>query len=156
MKYSIITILFTMSILSAMLFINGCSTVGNLKASQFVSPALAVGGGTLGAYATRGESEGTQIAATAAGGFTGWLAGLFLTEGIDKEKKEEFRTGYELGQSNATKSLYWSYQKLHEAKKSSKNSVVYVNLPAPYINDGAKRAPSFISFPIVESNKNKN
>jgi hypothetical protein len=133
---------------------NGCSTVGNLKASSFVSPALAVGGGTLGAYATRGESEGTQIAATAAGGFTGWLAGLFLTEGIEKEKKDEFRTGYELGQSNATKSLYWSYQKLHEGKKSSHENIVYVNLPSPQINDGAKRAPSYVAFPIVSNKQN--
>ena len=143
-------------VISIATLLSACSSVSNLKASNFVSPALAVGSGTIGAYVTRGESKGTQIAATTAGGFTGWLVGLFLTEGIDKEKKDEFRTGYELGQSNATKSLYWSYQKLHEAKKSSNESIVYVNLPTPPINDGARRNLSFVSFPIVSNNSNKN
>ena len=94
----------------------GCSTVGNMATSELVAPGLAIGGASLGAFAAKDESDGTRLAATAGGGLIGWLAGLFITKGVDQEKKDEFRTGYELGQSNATKSLYWNIQGLHEAK----------------------------------------
>ena len=88
----------------------GCSTVGNMATSELVAPGLAIGGASLGAFAAKDESDGTRLAATAGGGLIGWLAGLFITKGVDQEKKDEFRTGYELGQSNATKSLYWNIQ----------------------------------------------
>jgi len=134
--------------------LTGCSTVSNLSTSDLVTPGLAIGGATLGAFATEDEDSGTQLAATAGGGLLGWLAGLFLTEGVESEKKEEFRSGYELGQSNATKSLYWNMQALHEAKNQSGSKVIYYQIPADYPDDGARRTPGSVVMPIVQCNEN--
>ena len=79
----------------------------------------------------------------------GWLAGLFITKGVDQEKKDEFRTGYELGQSNATKSLYWNIQGLHEAKNQLDSQVIYYQIPADYPADGANRTPGSVMLPVV-------
>lgn len=128
----------------------GCSTVGNLTTSDLVAPGLAIGGASLGAFAANDEDEGTRLAATAGGGLIGWLAGLFVTEGVEKEKKDEFRSGYELGQSNATKSLYWNIQGLHEAKTQAESKVIYYQIPADYPNDGARRTPGSVVMPVVK------
>lgn len=76
---------------------SGCSAVGNMATSELVAPGLGIGGASLGAFAAKDESDGTRLAATAGGGLIGWLTGLFVTKGVDQEKKDEFRTGYELG-----------------------------------------------------------
>ncbi len=128
----------------------GCSTVGNLTPSDLVEPGLAIGGASLGAFAANDEDEGTRLAATAGGGLIGWLAGLFVTEGVEKEKKDEFRSGYELGQSNATKSLYWNIQSMHEAKNQPESKVIYYQIPADYPNDGAQRTPGSVVMPVVK------
>ena len=72
--------------------VTGCSTVGELSTSELVAPGLAIGGATLGAFAAENEDEGTRLAATAGGGLIGWLVGMFTTQSIKKEKKEEFRS----------------------------------------------------------------
>lgn len=118
--------------------------------SDLVAPGLGIAGSTIGAYATRDESSGTQAAWTAGGGLIGFLAGLFLKKGVDEEKKDEFRTGYELGQSNASKSLYWNIQKLHNGENASNEKVVYYNIPASYPNDGVARVPGMVVMPVVE------
>ena len=138
---------------AALLGMTGCSTVSSTSISELVAPGLAVGGGTLGAFAAQHESEGTRLAATAGGGLIGWLAGLFLTKGIQQEKKKEFRSGYELGQSNATKSLYWQMQQLHEAKNQVDSQVVYYQIPADYPNDGANRTEGTVLLPVVQDRK---
>ena len=127
----------------------GCSTVGNMATSELVAPGLAIGGASLGAFAAKDESDGTRLAATAGGGLIGWLSGLFITKGIEQEKKDEFRTGYELGQSNATKSLYWNIQGLHEAKNHPESQVIYYQIPADYPTDGANRTPGSVMLPVV-------
>jgi hypothetical protein len=132
--------------------LTGCSTVGKLTGSDLVAPGLAVGGATLGAFATEDEDSGTRLAATAGGGLIGYLTGLFFSEGAKSGKKEEFRSGYELGQSNATKSLYWNIQKLHEAQNQPESKVVYYQIPVDYPDDGAKRTPGSVVMPIVQSN----
>ena len=131
----------------------GCSSVGELSTSELVAPGLAIGGATLGAFAAENEDEGTRLAATAGGGLIGWLVGLFTTQNIKKEKKEEFRSGYELGQSNATKSLYWNIQTLHEAKNQPDSQVIYYQIPADYPHDGAKRTPGSVLMPVTEVRK---
>ena len=133
--------------------VTGCCTVGELSTSELVAPGLAIGGATLGAFAAENEDEGTRLAATAGGGLIGWLVGMFTTQSIKKEKKEEFRSGYELGQSNATKSLYWNLQLLHEAKNQPDSQVVYYQIPADYPLDGAKRNPGSVLLPVTEVRK---
>lgn len=133
--------------------LSGCSTVGNVSVSELVAPGLAIGGSSLGAFAAKDEDDGTRLAATAGGGLIGWITGLFITKGVEKEKKEEFRSGYELGQSNATKSLYWQMQALHEAKNQPDSQVVYYRIPADYPQDGANRQPGDVLLPIVTDRK---
>lgn len=128
---------------------SGCSTVGNLVTSELVAPGLAIGGASLGAFAANDEDDGTRLAATAGGGLIGWLSGLFITKGVEQEKKDEFRSGYELGQSNATKSLYWNLQGLHEAKNQPESHVIYYQIPADYPADGASRTPGSVMMPVV-------
>ena len=131
----------------------GCSTVGNMATAELVAPGLAIGGASLGAFAAKDESDGTSLAATAGGGLIGWLAGLFITQGVDQEKKDEVRTGYELGQSNATNSLYWNIQGLHEAKKQPESQVIYDQIPADYPVDGANRTPGSVMLPVVRDRR---
>lgn len=130
--------------------ITGCSTIGKLSPSDLVAPGLVIGGASLGAFAAKDESDGTRLAATAGGGLLGWLASIFVTDGVDQEKKDEFRSGYELGQSNATKSLYWNIQSLHTAKNQQDSKVVYYQIPADYPQDGANRTPGSVVMPIAE------
>ena len=72
-----------------------------------------------------------------------------VQKGVDQEKKDEFRTGYELGHSNATKSLYWNIQGLHEAKNQPDSQVIYYQIPADYPADGANRTPGSVMLPVV-------
>lgn len=127
----------------------GCSTVGNLATSELVAPGLAIGGASLGAFAAKDEDDGTRLAATSGGGLIGWLSGLFITKGVEQEKKDEFRSGYELGQSNATKALYWNLQSLHEARNQPESQVIYYQIPADYPSDGAQRTPGSVLMPVV-------
>ena len=143
----------TLCALSVVWGMSGCSTVSSTKVSELVAPGLAVGGGTIGAWAAKNESDGTRLAATAGGGLIGWIAGLFITKGVEEEKKEEFRSGYELGQSNATKSLYWQLQQLHEAKNQPDSTVIYYHIPADYPEDGANRTPGSIVLPVVQDRR---
>ena len=152
MKFYRICILFCAAAM-ALPGLTGCSTVSNTSVSELVAPGLAIGGATLGAFASKDESEGTRLAATAGGGLIGWLTGLFITKGIEQEKKEEFRSGYELGQSNATKSLYWQLQQLHEAKNQGESQVVYYRIPADYHHDGANRTEGTVLLPVVQDRK---
>ena len=138
---------------AAILCMTGCSTVSNTSISELVAPGLAISGATLGALGAKDESEGTRLAATAGGGLIGWLVGLFVTKGIQQEKKDEFRSGYELGQSNATKSLYWQIQQLHEAKNQPDSQVVYYQIPADYPNDGANRTDGTVMLPVAQDRK---
>lgn len=85
-----------------------------------------------------------------ADGLIGWLAGLFMTKGIQQEKRDEFRSGYELGQSNATKSLYWTLQALHEGTSQPPSQVTYYRIPADYPADGAKRTEGSIVLPVIQ------
>lgn len=135
------------------LSLTGCSTVSNTTISELVAPGLAISGATLGALGAKEESEGTRLAATAGGGLIGWLVGLFITKGIQQEKKDEFRSGYELGQSNATKSLYWQIQQLHEAKNQPDSQVIYYQIPADYPNDNANRTEGTVLLPVVQDRK---
>ena len=146
-------LIYCIGISSLILSMTGCSTVSNTRISELVAPGLAIGGATLGALGAIDESEGTRLAATAGGGLVGWLVGLFVTKGIEQEKKDEFRSGYELGQSNATKSLYWQIQQLHEAKNQPDSQVVYYQIPADYPNDGAKRTDGTVMLPVVQDRK---
>ena len=132
---------------------SGCSSVGSLSTSEQVAPGLAIGSATLGAFATEDADNGTRIATTAGSGLVGWLVGMFTTQKIQKEKKEEFRSGYELGQSNAVKSLYWNIQSLHEAKNQPENQVIYYQIPADYPSDGANRTPGSVLMPVTEVKK---
>lgn len=145
-----IYLILTAALISGM---TGCSTVSNTRISDLVAPGLAISGATLGALGAKDESEGTQLVATAGGGLIGWLVGLFFTKGIEQEKKDEFRSGYELGQSNATKSLYWQIQQLHEAKNQPDSQVVYYQIPADYPDDGAKRTDGTVMLPVVKDRK---
>lgn len=131
--------------------LSGCSTVSKTAISELVAPGLAIGGGTLGAFAAQDGSNGARLAATAGGGLIGWLTGLFITKGIEQEKQDEFRSGYELGQSNAAKSLYWQMQKLHEAQNRQNSQVVYYRIPADEPQDGANRTPGSVLMPVVET-----
>ncbi len=149
MKTYILMFLSAISIIS----ISGCANVCRMNTAELVSPGLAIGGATLGAFAAEDESEGTRLAATAGGGLIGFLAGLFITDGQEKEKKEEFRSGYELGQSNATKSLYWNLQKLHESKNQPDAQVIYYQIPADYPQDGANRNSGTVLMPVVQDRK---
>ncbi len=145
-----IYLIVTAALISGM---TGCSTVSNTRISDLVAPGLAISGATLGALGAKDESEGTRLVATAGGGLIGWLVGLFFTKGIEQEKKDEFRSGYELGQSNATKSLYWQIQQLHEAKNQPDSQVVYYQIPADYPDDGAKRTDGTVMLPVVKDRK---
>ena len=145
-----IYLIITAALISGM---TGCSTVSNTRISDLVAPGLAISGATLGALGAKDESEGTRLVATAGGGLIGWLVGLFFTKGIEQEKKDEFRSGYELGQSNATKSLYWQIQQLHEAKNQPDSQVVYYQIPADYPDDGAKRTDGTVMLPVVQDRK---
>lgn len=145
-----IYLILTAALISGM---TGCSTVSNTRISDLVAPGLAISGATLGALGAKDESEGTRLVATAGGGLIGWLVGLFFTKGIEQEKKDEFRSGYELGQSNATKSLYWQIQQLHEAKNQPDSQVVYYQIPADYPDDGAKRTDGTVMLPVVKDRK---
>ncbi len=145
-----IYLIITAALISGM---TGCSTVSNTRISDLVAPGLAISGATLGALGAKDESEGTRLVATAGGGLIGWLVGLFFTKGIEQEKKDEFRSGYELGQSNATKSLYWQIQQLHEAKNQPDSQVVYYQIPADYPDDGAKRTDGTVMLPVVKDRK---
>jgi len=142
--------LFFILFMPVMAFLPSCSSVSNLNPSDLVAPGLGIIGSTIGAYATKDESTGTQMAATAGGGLAGILAGWFIKKGVEDEKQKEFRTGYELGQSNASKSLYWNIQKLHNGAHDSKEKVVYYNIPASYPNDGVARVPGSVVMPVVE------
>ena len=148
-----IKLIYCIGIFALILSMTGCSTVSNTRISELVAPGLAISGATLGALGAKDESEGTRLAATAGGGLVGWLVGLFVTKGIEQEKKDEFRSGYELGQSNATKSLYWQIQQLHEAKNQPDSQVVYYQIPADYPNDGAKRTDGTVMLPVVQDRK---
>ena len=145
--------LYTLLASGVLIGVTGCSTVGNLATSELVSPGLAIGGASLGAFAAKNEDDGTRLAATAGGGLIGWLGGLFITKGIEQEKKDEFRSGYDLGQSNATKSLYWNIQGLHEAKNQPNSQVIYYQIPADYPADGANRTPGSVMMPVAEDRK---
>ncbi|MBN2643289.1 MAG: hypothetical protein JXR78_16680 [Victivallales bacterium] len=146
-------LLVAISLTLPLVILTGCGTVGNLSSSELLAPGLAIGGASLGAFVSENEDNGTRLAATAGGGLIGWISGLFVTEGIKAEKKDEFRSGYELGQSNATKSLYWNIQELHEAKKHSDGKVVYYQIPADYPADGARRTPGSVIMPIVQKSE---
>ena len=146
-------LIFCIGVSALILGMTGCSTVSNTSISELVAPGLAIGGATLGALGAKDESEGTRIAATAGGGLVGWLVGLFVTKGIQQEKKDEFRSGYELGQSNASKSLYWQIQQLHEAKNQPDSQVIYYRIPADYPNDGANRTDGTVMLPVVQDRK---
>ena len=148
-----IKLIYCIGISALILSMTGCSTVSNTRISELVAPGLAISGATLGALGAKDESEGTRLAATAGGGLVGWLVGLFVTKGIEQEKKDEFRSGYELGQSNATKSLYWQIQQLHEAKNQPDSQVVYYQIPADYPNDGANRTDGTVMLPVVQDRK---
>jgi hypothetical protein len=148
-----IKLIYCIGISALILSMTGCSTVSNTRISELVAPGLAISGATLGALGTKDESEGTRLAATAGGGLVGWLVGLFVTKGIEQEKKDEFRSGYELGQSNATKSLYWQIQQLHEAKNQPDSQVIYYRIPADYPNDGANRTDGTVLLPVVQDRK---
>lgn len=137
----------------ALFILTGCSTVGNLTPSELVAPGLAIGGASLGSFAAKDEDDGMRLAATAGGGLIGWLAGLFVTDGVEQEKKDEFRSGYELGQSNATKSMYWNIQGLHEAKNQPDATVTYYQIPADYPADGANRTPGSVLMPVARDRK---
>lgn len=146
-------LIYCIGVSALILSMTGCSTVSNTSISELVAPGLATGGATLGALGAKDESEGTRIAATAGGGLVGWLVGLFVTKGIQQEKKDEFRSGYELGQSNASKSLYWQIQQLHEAKNQPDSQVIYYRIPADYPNDGANRTDGTVMLPVVQDRK---
>lgn len=152
MKYLKSITLATLALIGATC-ISGCSSVGKLTTSDLVTPGLVIGGASLGAFAAEGESEGTRLAATAGGGLLGWLASVFITDGVQQEKKDEFRSGYELGQSNATKSLYWNMQSLHEARNQPDSRVIYYQIPADYPQDGANRTPGSVMMPIAHDAK---
>ena len=139
------------TLLSIIVFgMTACNTVSNISPSDLVAPGLAIGGASLGAMIAKDEDDAMKLAATAGGGLIGWIAGLFITDGIEDEKKNEFRSGYELGQSNATKSLYWNIQNLHESKNQSENKVIYYQIPADYPQDGANRIPGSVMMPVVQ------
>lgn len=129
----------------------GCAQMANTPKSALLTPLLTAGGGAAGLYAGKDKDIGTQMAYAGGGALGGYLAGQFLEAGFKEEKAKEFRAGYDLGQSNATKNLYWNIQKLHEAQNAGNNQLIYYQLPIQYPQDGANRVPGSVMMPVVET-----
>ncbi len=149
MKRLILAILATAT--AASLFC-GCSStqIAQTKASSLLSPALGLGGALAGAYATRDEDEGTQLAATGAAAAGAFLLGQFIETGFKDEKAKEYKAGYDLGRSNSAKELYWLYQKMHQAEEGEVQRTRIYELPVAYPADGVKRVPDSIHISITE------
>lgn len=128
---------------------SGCAQMANTPKSELLTPLLTAGGGAAGLYAGKDKDIGTQMAYAGAGALGGYLAGEFISYGFKEEKAKEFRAGYDLGQSNATKNLYWNIQKLHEAQNEGNNQLIYYQLPIQYPQDGVNRVPGSVMMPVV-------
>lgn len=130
----------------------GCtaSQIKNSSASDILAPGLGLGGAMVGLYAAEGEDTGTQLAATGAGGLAGFLLGQFIESGFEDEKAKEFKSGFDLGRSNASKELYWNYQKLHEAQDGGDVKLRLYELPTLYPDDGVNRVPDTITLPVMD------
>lgn len=121
------------------------------SATDILAPALAIGGGAIGAYVTNSDDAGVQAGAAAGGALGGYLLGEFVNQGYKEEKAKEFKYGYDLGRANTTKSLYWAYQKLHRIEGEVPEKRRIYNIPAQYPDDGINRVASDIYFPVVEN-----
>lgn len=146
--------MFTRKILTAALgvFLCGCTTSQIKKSSpaDVLAPGLGLGGALIGLYAAEGEDQGTQLVATGVGGLAGYLLGEFVENGFEDDKAKEFKAGFDLGRSNASKELYWNYQKLHEAQNGGDVKLRMYELPAVYPDDGINRVPDAITLPVME------
>ncbi len=131
----------------------GCSSgqLSRTAATDLLSPAMGLAGGLIGMYAADGESLGTQMAAAGAGTVGAFLLGQFIENNFKDEKAKEYRAGYDLGRSNSAKELYWTYQKIHQAKEGENQLQMQVyELPVQYPNDGVKYMPDSIAFPVLK------
>ena len=131
----------------------GCSSaqIGRTSATDLLSPAMGLAGGLAGMYAADGESLGTQMAAAGAGTVGAFLLGQFIENNFKDERAKEYRAGYDLGRSNSAKELYWTYQKMHQAKDGENQPQIRLfELPAPYPDDGVGYVPDRITLPVVQ------
>ncbi len=131
----------------------GCSSgqMNRTAATDLLSPAMGLAGGLIGMYAADGESLGTQMAAAGAGTVGAFLLGQFIENNFKDEKAKEYRAGYDLGRSNSAKELYWTYQKIHQAKDGENQLQMQVyEFPVQYPNDGVKYVPDSIVFPVLK------
>jgi len=131
----------------------GCSSsqLNRTSATDLLSPAMGLAGGLIGMYAADGESLGTQMAVAGAGTVGAFLLGQFIENNFKDERAKEYRAGYDLGRSNSAKELYWTYQKLHQAKDGENQPQIRLfDLPVQYPNDGVKYMPDHITLAVVQ------
>ena len=130
----------------------GCSSsqLANTSASGLLAPALGLGGGLAGLYATEDEDIGTQLAATGAAAAGAFLLGQFIENDFKEEKAKEYRAGYDLGRANSIKELYWLTQQLHRAQDGDQPQMQMYELPVQYPADGAKYVPDTVYLPVVK------
>ena len=130
----------------------GCSSsqLANTSASGLLAPALGLGGGLAGLYATEDEDIGTQLAATGAAAAGAFLLGQFIENDFKEEKAKEYRAGYDLGRANSIKELYWLTQLLHRAQDGDQPQMQMYELPVQYPANGAKYVPDTVYLPVVK------
>ncbi len=146
-------VVYLCAIICCGIMVAGCSSsqLNRTSATDLLSPAMGLAGGLIGMYATEDESMGTQMAATGAGAVGAFLLGQFIENNFKDERAKEYRAGYDLGRSNSAKELYWTYQKLHQAKDGENQPQIRLfDLPVQHPNDGVKYMPDHITLPVVQ------
>lgn len=130
----------------------GCSSsqIAQSSASNLLAPALGIGGGLVGLYATDGEDIGTQLTATGAAAAGSYLLGQFIENDFKEEKAKEFKTGYDLGRSNSIKELYWLTQKLHQAQDGDQPQSQVFEIPIQHPNDGVNYTPDSVQLSVIK------
>ena len=96
-------------LLLTIVFLSGCA--GLQRAG--IDAVTAAGGAGIG-YAINKKNP----AAAVAGAAGGLVVGELLNYGIDKQKRDQYKTGYDKGRSDEVKTLYWAQRDLQRANEA--------------------------------------
>ncbi len=128
----------------AVLSLTGCT------ASQFRTGGDVVGAAGGGVIASKLSHGNPLITAAGAGG--GALLADVAGSQIEREQNKAEKTGYDRGQSDAAKQLYWAQQNLQKRQDGEEQGQVSLyNIPLPETSEqGAILAPRTRTLRIEE------
>ena len=136
---------FTAVSLAFTLAVSGCGTVRDTA----VTGITTAGGAAIGSEISGGRPEGAAIGAGA-----GLLTGLGLGWLGRKDRENHYRSGYEKGQSDSVKQLYWAGKEQHKRSEGEEYSQNYYVIQTPeFVDGGVLHEPSRRVIGITEPNQ---